>query len=676
MLGYLFLSSDVVDSNGYSGRPIQILIGMDLEGKILGVKLLEHHEPIVLIGIPEKRMTRFIHSYVGRDVLARTERDAIPVDAISGATVTVMVIDDSIRRGTIKVTRSLEPGAAAPQAPMRSLDLDLAGTKDWDALLAEGSVSRLHLTVGDVNQAFAAVGDKAAKRPERGPPDAPFIDLYVALVSAPIVGRSLLGEREYRLLRGRLEPGRHAILVGGRGPYSWRGSGYVRGGIFDRIDLIQDVDAVRFRDRDYKRIGDLRTSGAPTLREIGLFTLPAAAELDPGKPWRLQLLAQRDVGALEKAYLTYNLSYELPDDYLEPLPTPTPAAEPVIAAGAGIQANGAPERPAAPLWLRMWRAKAWEIGVLVAGLLVLSAIFFFQDWLVQRPVLTDRVRIGFLLFTLLWIGWYADAQLSVVNVLTLFNALIGDFRWEYFLVDPLIFILWAAVAGALLFWGRGPFCGWLCPFGALQELLNRVAKVLKVPQVQVPWGLHERLWPAKYIIFLGLLGLSIYSLADAERFAEVEPFKTAIILNFVREWPFVTYAVLLLVAGLLIERFFCRYLCPLGAALAIPGRLRMFEWLKRYHECGNPCQRCANECIVQSIHPTGEINPNECHYCLHCQTLYHDDQRCPVMIQKRLRREKREAVKVRDRATSGVVAGNATHRPAQARPSSSERRRT
>ena len=126
--------------------------------------------------------------------------------------------------------------------------------------------------------------------------------------------------------------------------------------------------------------------------------------------------------------------------------------------------------------------------------------------------------------------------------------------------------------------------------------------------------------------------------------AEVEPFKTAIILKFVRDWPFVIYALALLSAGLFIERFFCRYLCPLGAALAIPGKIRMFEWLRRWPECGSPCQRCAKECPVQSIHPEGQINVNECIYCMHCQELYHDDQRCPHMIQVRLKREKREAL--------------------------------
>ena len=95
-----------------------------------------------------------------------------------------------------------------------------------------------------------------------------------------------------------------------------------------------------------------------------------------------------------------------------------------------------------------------------------------------------------------------------------------------------------------------------------------------------------------------------------------------------------------LVASLFIERFYCRYLCPLGAALAIPGRIRMFEWLKRYPDCGSPCQRCSKECPVQAIHPEGQINVNECIYCMHCQELYHDDHRCPHMIQVRLKREK------------------------------------
>ncbi|RLA10184.1 MAG: hypothetical protein DRQ59_12365, partial [Gammaproteobacteria bacterium] len=289
----------------------------------------------------------------------------------------------------------------------------------------------------------------------------------------------------------------------------------------------------------------------------------------------------------------------------------------------------------------LWLEKLPEIFILSLLLIVLTVAFFSQNWVAQRPRLLYWGRIIFLSITLFGLGFYANAQLSVVNIITVFSSLVSGFSWTYFLMEPLIFILWGSVIISLLFWGRGAYCGWLCPFGALQELINKAAQALRVKQVVLPWGVHERLWAVKYVIFLLLFGVSLHSLAWAEYFAEVEPFKTVIILKFMREWPFVLFALLLILPGIFIERFYCRYLCPLGAALAIPARLRMFDWLKRYRDCGQPCHTCANQCIVGAIHPEGNINPNECHYCLHCQKLYHDDQICPVMITSRKKRERR-----------------------------------
>jgi NosR/NirI family transcriptional regulator, nitrous oxide reductase regulator len=151
--------------------------------------------------------------------------------------------------------------------------------------------------------------------------------------------------------------------------------------------------------------------------------------------------------------------------------------------------------------------------------------------------------------------------------------------------------------------------------------------------------LHERLLALKYLILLALFGISLQSLREAERFAEVEPFKTVTSLHFHRAWPFVTYAVLLLPVGLFVRKFFCRYLCPLGAALTFPGRFRIFDWLRRRRECGRPCQICALECEVRAIRPTGEINDLECHYCLDCQVTYWNADRCPPLVDKRNKRE-------------------------------------
>ena len=48
--------------------------------------------------------------------------------------------------------------------------------------------------------------------------------------------------------------------------------------------------------------------------------------------------------------------------------------------------------------------------------------------------------------------------------------------------------------------------------------------------------------------------------------------------------------------------------------------------------------------MVQAIHPEGQINPNECLYCLHCQERYYDDQVCPVVVKKRGRLERQQAM--------------------------------
>ena len=647
VVGYVFLTSDFVTTTGYSGKPIHTLMGVDENAKVTGVRLVKHSEPIVLIGIPESRITEVTEKYAGLDLIAEAAAggSAHDLDIVSGATVTIIVIDDSIVRAGLKVARSLGLGGLEPElassGPTKSLAMpsgDDVAISDWQTLAGDGSIRSLRLDIGQVNTAFEETGDaRAIKRPEKGAPEDTFIDMYMALVSAPEIGRTLLGDDEYANLLEWLDEGDQAILVVGRGKYSFKGSGYVRGGIFDRIQLIQGDTAVRFHDKQHKRIGKLAAEDAPSFTELDIFKVKADSEFDPTEPFRLQLLVQRAVGAIDKTFITFDLGYRIPDRHTEELAVETAAvANPQIQSDVAVSDTS----ELSHLWKRVWLQKRVEVVVLIAALVILTGVFFFQMQVTRHERFTYWFRIGFLVFTLVGLGWYANAQLSVVNVLAFFSAVMAGFSWSAFLMDPLVFILWFSVAASLLFWGRGVYCGWLCPFGALQELTNKIARLFKIPQYAVPWGLHERLWPIKYMVFLGLFGLSLYSLEMAERYAEIEPFKTAIILKFQRGWPYILFVAVLIGAGLFIERFYCRYLCPLGAALAIPARLRMFDWLKRYKECGDPCQRCAKECMVQAIHPEGNINPNECLQCLHCQVLYQSATKCPVCIKTEAKRAK------------------------------------
>jgi NosR/NirI family nitrous oxide reductase transcriptional regulator len=545
IVGWAFLTSDFVGTTGYSGKPIHVLVGVSPAAVLTGVRLVEHSEPIVLIGIPDAKIKRLTTGYAGLDLQAEAAAggSAHDLDIISGATVTIMVIDDSIVRSGLKVARALRLGGLAPReadtGPAYEIDMDLVAEADWAALAGDGSVRGLTLDIGQINAAFEASGDKrAAARPEAGDPAETYIDMQAALVSVPSIGRSLMGDAEYGNLLNWLEEGEQAILIAGRGRYSFKGSGYVRGGIFDRIQLIQGDIAVRFHDRQHRRLGAIAAPGAPSFTEVDLFRIPADSGFDPTEPWRLQLLASRPIGAIEKSYLTFDLSYRTPARYLKT----TQPAEPV-----SILTDSAEEAAAkAALWQRIWRDRSVEIAVVVAMLAVLTGIFFFQKQATRNARALYWIRIGYLTATLVYIGWYANAQLSVVNLMALGGALQSGFTWDAFLLDPLVFILWCSVAVALIFWGRGAYCGWLCPFGALQELTNQIARALKAPQWELPWGLHERLWPIKYLIFLGLFGLSLGSIPLAEQFAEVEPFKTAIVLKFQRGWPFVLFAVVVL----------------------------------------------------------------------------------------------------------------------------------
>jgi NosR/NirI family nitrous oxide reductase transcriptional regulator len=300
--------------------------------------------------------------------------------------------------------------------------------------------------------------------------------------------------------------------------------------------------------------------------------------------------------------------------------------------------------PPPPLWEQLWYNRIPHIAVLLTGLLLLLCVLLFQDWLARHPTLLVQLRTIYLVYTLLFIGWIAAGQLSIVNVLTFTNSLLQGFSWESFLIDPVLFLLWSFVAFTVLLWGRGVYCGWLCPFGALQELLFRLARRLGLPKWEPPEILHERLWALKYLILLALFGLSLQSLARAERFAEVEPFKTVFSLHMWRDWPFVLYALLILALTLVVRKAYCRYLCPLGAALTFPARFRIFDWLRRRKECGRPCQICARECEVRAIRPTGEIIDNECHHCLDCQVTYWDNRTCPPLVEKRKKRERAEAL--------------------------------
>lgn len=619
LIGYVFLSTDVVDIPAYSGKPVVTLIGMDAGGRITGVRILRHSEPILLVGIPEAKLTHFIGQYVGKSAWDKVEvgkaggeGEHVAIDAISGATVTVIAENQTIMRSAYEIARQvgLVTAVARPQAHFTSV----SDTMDWPALLREGSVQRLLVRSRDLGL------------PEEGEP---YIELHFGYLNAPNVGRNILGEHGYRQLMDGLKPGEHAIFVIGRGTASFKGSGFVRGGIYDRLRLTQDSDTYTFRDTDYLNLYGVSAAGAPDFRESAVFIVRDPS-FSGAYPWQLVFLGSRldkETGARD--FVNFEQEYWLPARYLE-------GGRPRI------------ERPD-PVWLRIWKGRAAEIAVLVLLLAATAALYASRDRLVRRATRKDKRWVSIPRYAV-WVasagfvGFYAMAQPSVTHVLTWFHSIIYQWKWELFLSDPLIFVFWWFIIVTTFVWGRGLFCGWLCPYGTMSELAFKLAGALGLArfQLELPMRWHDRLKWVKYGVFGGLLVVSFYSMGLAEKLAEVEPFKSTFLVGGVwnRAWPFILYWAILFGLALFIERPFCKYLCPLGAGLAVPSTFRFFG-LKRKTECSS-CRACQRGCGSLAIDDRGRIDRRECLLCLECQILYYDPYACPPLGQERQRRARRQ----------------------------------
>ncbi len=622
LVGYVMLSTDITDIPAYSGKPVITLIGMDAQGHFAGVKILKHSEPILLLGIQESAMVRFNEQYLGKFVGSNIEvgrtrpgEDVIGLDAISGATVTVIAQNQVMMTSGAAVARQVGILEPVVREPARLKETGAA--LDWATLVREGSVKRL------------TVRPEQVGLPRDG--GEPFIDLWFGYLNQPDVGRAILGEGAWRNLMARLDDTEHAIFViRSGGQESFKGSGFVRGGLYDRVQIRQGSDTFTFRDLDYYNLYNVAVAGAPAYSESAIFIVRPehqGASFSGAYPWKFVFLGNRvDRATGQRSFANFDTEFWIPAHYLE-------GGRPVI-------------RKPTPTWLRVWQTRALEIGLFATLLVAVAAVYANRDRLTRASTHKNKWPVNAFKYTawvisIGYVGFYLMAQPSITQVLTWFHALLFQWTWELFLTDPFIFLFWIFIIVTVFLWGRGLFCGWLCPFGSLSELLYKIGGWvgLKRYQFKLPKPLHDKLKWVKYTVFFGLLAVSVLSMTLAEMLAEVEPFKTTFLVGlFNRSWPYTLFAAGLLGLSIFIERPFCKYLCPLGAALAMPSTFRWFG-LKRKQECDS-CKACAVGCGSLAIDKDGRIDQRECLLCLDCMVLYTDDHGCPPLAQERKRRTK------------------------------------
>lgn len=617
LLGYTFESDDFTQFIGFSGQTINLLIGLDTKGIITGIKVLNHNEPIFLHGLGEEAMFSFIAQYPGHSIKERFiinsreqhSAENTYFDGVTRATISVLVINDTIIASALAVARQKLDGFLT--AHPHQIKQDFYHPLTFKQLLEK---KYIHHWVVSTKEAMSISSKLAQKVKSLSDGYDDFIDIYVAFVNIPMIGRNLLGDEEYKRLLEELAPGEHALMLFNKGRYSFISEEFIPQTTSSRLNAEQGGFPVDVRDIDfYSFYPPSFAIELPKFDDKRVFRIKSQSGFDISQQFNLNLLVSYHSSFLHQQEHTFTFTSAPSADLFEETPD---------------ELRKIGQRP---LWQKIWLDRPVQIGLTMLYLLFVLWVFITQNSLAKSQTKVHRLRFASLIFVLFFVGFYAQGQLSVVNIYTLLLALGSDFNITVFLLDPVIFILWVFVIATLFLWGRGVFCGWLCPFGALQEFMGMLAIRLRIRQLKISPKHHKFAQKIKYLVLLGLVACSFYSLTLAEKLAEIEPFKTSITLNFVRYWPFVLYALVLLALSLKIHKVYCRYLCPLGAGLAVLGRYPFFKWLRRRKECGSPCQLCRNKkCAIDAIKPTGGIDYNECIQCLECLVTIESPQLCVV----------------------------------------------
>ncbi len=666
VVAYLFSTLDIIAARGYSATPFDVIAGVDLTGHITGAKVVFHNESRITDSPANQRsLDTFLARESGRSLTG--ESNVLPPDFVAGATVSARAMRSAVSITARLVLRGHAAQGAAPAAdavhnpaPPR-LDADAFARKSFEALIAAGAVVHRRVTSGEVAAALAATGAASTKlEVPLGKESDLYTELATGLFTPAAIGGNLVGILNFEDFKQRMPGDANAIFVASAGPYDFHGNKFFldsAGHRFDRLRLEQDGRTFSFVQSDYQWINPF-SDGIRGMQEAGLFVLPADSGFDPLKPWRLELLVN---SADASVTIPFGLDYKLPDlqvltsldDTISEQRTRPAAVAPSAATDSKV--GDAPPSPAAsplpvshegddwnestvPGWIEAWRDSGANVAILAVLLTALTLIFVFQRRLARSRLIHRLVRNAYLTVVLVWLGWIAGTQLSIVNVIDYLRAPFIGLDAGFYLNEPLMVVVAAYTLLSVLLIGRGVFCGWLCPFGALQELLGQLSRALGVPQWTPSAGLERRLWMGKYIAAGAVLVLAITAIDPSGASTEIEPFRTAISARFDRAWPYVLYAGLLLGVGLFSERAYCRFLCPLGGVLAVLDRLHLVNVLKRRPECGNPCHLCEFSCPVRAIAPSGKIVTAECFQCLDCQVEYYDDKRCPPLVQAVKRR--------------------------------------
>jgi len=629
--GYVFETQPMAPLPGFSGAPINMLVVLDLEGQFLDVQLISHNEPIFVSGLGQASFHAFFEQYRGHSisdslVVGSPYGDSgegsalVYLDGVTKATASVRIAHESLLAAALKVAREKMQGISTgpPAYPKKDYVEDLT----WDQMVADGIVTRLTVSNAEVNAAFVDTIWEADDPEAAANPDETYLDLWVVDLGPPSVAQAVLSKGTNEELQDflRISETDEPILLVETARHGLITDEFVRNTAPDLISAEQGGFPVALRDADI--FIDLHDDLPEALHNGTALILRTDRRLgfDPTAEWTLQVKALREHGVFqpEVGSVTLTTTLAAPERFFD---RPTPPKQ-------------------LPPWLSAMYNRSTDLVILtmfLAGLLFLLGPGMTR--LAGHRHFTP-IRLAILAFMTGFVGWWGQGQLSIATPLAVLRTTLEGGSFAFLLYDPFSLLLWGVTIIGFVLWGRGLFCGWLCPFGALQEFAHHIGKALRIPQIEPSAAWDDRLKWIKYIVLAALVVTLLTAPARLDKAIEVEPFKTAITTFFIREWYYVTYAAGLLLTSMVLFKGFCRYVCPLGAVMAIGGVIRGRDWIARRDDCGSPCQLCKVKCKYGAIKRTGEIQYSECFDCLDCVTIHDDAEQCVPLILAARRQER------------------------------------
>ena len=621
--GYVFETEPMSPLPGFSGTPINLLVMLDLNGVFIDVQLIAHNEPIFVSGLGEAAFHKFFEQYPGLSINSSIvvgtpygsgseNSTLVYLDGVTKATASVRIAHESILAATLKVAREKMQGVRtqAPAYPKKDYNENLT----WQDLVDQGIVARKLVLNSEVQELFKGTVWADDDAEALSYPNEPYLDLWVIDVGPDSIARAVFEQdtldelNQFKSISLHDEP----ILFIETARHGLVGDEFVRNTSPSLIGMSQGGFPVALRDADLyitlkPDVPDGRALILRTDRRLGF---------DPASEWTVTATATREHGMFqpEVGYADIEFSH--------------------------LTAVRFFQRPKLQVALKPWQEailnRQNDLIIVSVFLVALTLTLLFAQnqlasWRYFKPF-----RLLVLGFVVGFIGWWGQGQLSIVTVMATINTAMMGSSFAYLLYDPFSLVICAFAIFGFVLWGRGYFCGWLCPFGAMQEILAELAGWLGLKQFRLNDVLDAALKNLKYLLLLGLIAVTIFVPNEIDTAAEIEPFKTAITVFFIREWYYVLYAVLCLGLGMFVYKGFCRYVCPLGAAMAIGGFFRQRSWIQRRDDCGTPCQLCKVKCKYNSIRKSGEIQYSECFQCLDCVTIHNSPTQCvPLILQAR-----------------------------------------